>query len=670
MIKNIGVFKDFSDDSIKSVFDVGNNRIIEMTLLANKEEIDVVCVPTHHFCNMGCVMCHLTNKGLNKSMVPIKSDDFIECLMQTLTKQGKKRTSKKKLLISFMGVGEPLLNLNLIEEVYKKENLLREEFGYESIGYALATMMPNKNILKLNELVNKLNIPLKIHFSMHTPIDSERFNLIPSTKVTVEEALEYLTNYRKTLQSNNIAMNEYVKLHRSDDPTEIHYTLIKGVNDSEEDLNKLCELLSKYHIPIKFIKFNPTSDLERSENEQMWIDRISEEIPDLRIKTYTPPGKQIGSSCGEFTKHYYHQEIETEEERKEFEKWKMEHQIFEQQRENNISLDEFYMTIAELSAMRSKDPTIQEGACIVSENNKVLSIGYNTPPNGYSAERFNWSDKNQVVHATSNAILNYQGNQSDFQNAKIYVDVFPDYECAKEIIQSGIKEVIYLANNNVETPKIIASKKLFDILGINYRELEIKNKEELKNKFGGKIMLTEEERRELLEELKRELFLAKKVYVERCRPNMELPTYANEGDAGMDIRAAEETVLMPGETKIIPTGLKMAIPEGYEIQIRPRSGLSAKTNLRIANSPGTIDSGYRDELGVIVTNISDNTDDETKYTIDEKYKNGIYVIRQGDRIAQIVLIKYEKIEFEELEQGMIRTLGRNRGGGFGSSGVK
>ena len=335
-----------------------------------------------------------------------------------------------------------------------------------------------------------------------------------------------------------------------------------------------------------------------------------------------------------------------------------------------ISWDEYFMGIALLSAMRSKDPTIQEGACIVSENNKVLSISYNTPPNGYSAERFNWNDKSQVVHATSNAILNYQGNQSDFQNAKIYVDVFPDYECAKEIIQSGIKEVICLANNNMETPEIIASKKLFDILGINYRELEIKNKEELKNKFGGKIMLTEEERRELLEELKRELYLAKKVYVERCRPNMELPTYANEGDAGMDIRAAEETVLMPGETKIIPTGLKMAIPEGYEIQIRPRSGLSAKTNLRIANSPGTIDSGYRDELGVIVTNISDNTDDETKYTIDEKYKNGIYVIRQGDRIAQIVLNKYEKIEFEELEQGMIRTLGRNRGGGFGSSGVK
>ena len=77
MIKNIGVFKDFSDNSLKSVFDVGNKQIIEMTLLANKEEIDVVCVPTHHFCNLGCKMCHLTNKGLNKVMMPIKANDFI-----------------------------------------------------------------------------------------------------------------------------------------------------------------------------------------------------------------------------------------------------------------------------------------------------------------------------------------------------------------------------------------------------------------------------------------------------------------------------------------------------------------------------------------------------------------------------------------------------------------
>lgn len=329
VIRSLGIFKDFSDDSLKSVFDVGDNHIIEMTLLANKQQMDVVCVPTHHFCNLGCKMCHLTNKGLNKQMVPIKSTDFITCLIASLTKDGIKRTNKKKLLISFMGVGEPLLNLKLIEEVYKMESIIKDTLGYETIGYALATMMPNNNILKLTELVDKLNIPLKVHFSMHTPIDQERFNLIPSTKVSVEEALAYLIHYRKRLQNNDKIMTEYVKLHRTNDPVEVHYTLIKDVNDKKEELNKVCELLDRYRIPIKFIRFNPINELKVSENETMWVSEISKKISNLRVKTYSPPGREIGSSCGEFTKHYYHQEIETEEEKKEFQKWKKKHQVFD-----------------------------------------------------------------------------------------------------------------------------------------------------------------------------------------------------------------------------------------------------------------------------------------------------------------------------------------------------
>lgn len=329
MIKNIGVFKDFSDNSLKSVFDVGNKQIIEMTLLANKEEIDVVCVPTHHFCNLGCKMCHLTNKGLNKVMMPIKANDFITCLIQTLTKDGVRRTNKRKLLISFMGVGEPLLNFKLIEDIYNGETTIKEKLGYEHIGYALATMMPNKNILNLTTLVDQLNIPLKVHFSMHTPIDNKRFDLIPSTKVNIEEALAYLIKYRKCVQKNDKIMREYIELHRTNDPIEIHYTLIKGVNDSQEELDKICQILLKYNIPIKFIRFNPINDLKISENEKIWISEISNRVPGLRIKTYSPPGREIGSSCGEFTKHYYHEEIETEEERKEFEQWSQKHRIFE-----------------------------------------------------------------------------------------------------------------------------------------------------------------------------------------------------------------------------------------------------------------------------------------------------------------------------------------------------
>ena len=87
------------------------------------------------------------------------------------------------------------------------------------------------------------------------------------------------------------------------------------------------------------------------------------------------------------------------------------------------------------------------------------------------------------------------------------------------------------------------------------------------------------------------------VYLEICREDAIIPTYANEGDSGMDVYAAEDVLIEPGQTVIVPTGIKLAIPKGYEIQVRPRSGISYKTPLRISNSPGTIDSGYRDELG-------------------------------------------------------------------------
>lgn len=327
MIKNLGVFKDFSDNSLKTVFEIDKHKIIEMTLLFNKDDMDVVCVPTHHFCNLGCKMCHLTNKGLNKSMIAINSNDFIYCLKKAVTKNNERITDKKKLLISFMGVGEPLLNLNLIKEVYQKAESIKKELNYDTIGYALATMMPNNNILKLTEMVNTLNIPLKVHFSMHTPIDTERFDLIPSTRVSIEEALAYLIRYRDKIQKNSKIMSEYVKLHRTNDPIEIHYTLIKDVNDGKQELEGVCDLLSKYNIPIKFIRFNPTNELERSTMEAPWVEEIKEKVPNLRVKTYSPPGREIGSSCGEFTKHYYHYEIETKEEKEEFEKWKEKHLV-------------------------------------------------------------------------------------------------------------------------------------------------------------------------------------------------------------------------------------------------------------------------------------------------------------------------------------------------------
>jgi len=157
------------------------------------------------------------------------------------------------------------------------------------------------------------------------------------------------------------------------------------------------------------------------------------------------------------------------------------------------------------------------------------------------------------------------------------------------------------------------------------------------------------------------------IKVEICRESVKLPEYANLGDAGMDIYAAEDVIIAPGETKIIPTGLKIAIPLGYEIQVRPRSGLSAKTPLRVPNSPGTIDSGYRDEVGVILTNTSRENSGE--FLINEKgNKQGFYKICKGDRVAQFVLKEVPIIKWIPVND--ISQEGENRGGGFGSSGVR
>jgi len=329
-LENLGVFKDHADGTLKTVFDAGEKQIVEITLLCSKEDMDIICAPTHHFCNLGCKMCHLTNKGLNKQMKPISKDIFLEALINSLTKpiynKRKKRTDKKKLLISFMGVGEPLLNLNLIREIYSNEEYIKKELGYEKIGYAISTIIP-KDISQLTELVYELNIPLKLHFSLHTPLNHVRFELIPATKITAEDALKQLAIYRTTVQSNRELMKEYAHFHSTNDPVEIHYTLMEDVNDGEEELEKVCSLLKKYKVPIKFIRFNPITDLTRSSKEEEWITTIKKEVPDLRIKTFTPPGKNIGSSCGEFTKHYYHEEIETEKQLEEFHKWKIRHQI-------------------------------------------------------------------------------------------------------------------------------------------------------------------------------------------------------------------------------------------------------------------------------------------------------------------------------------------------------
>ena len=142
-----------------------------------------------------------------------------------------------------------------------------------------------------------------------------------------------------------------------------------------------------------------------------------------------------------------------------------------------------------------------------------------------------------------------------------------------------------------------------------------------------------------------------KVLVKKLDPNVKLPSYKTEGSSGMDLMAnINETIIIPPKTsKLIPTGLSVAIPNDCEIQIRPRSGLAAKSNISVLNTPGTIDSDYRGELKIILYNHGDND----------------FKVNNNDRIAQMVLVPILKINLEETEDLPDTVRGSS---GFGSTG--
>lgn len=143
---------------------------------------------------------------------------------------------------------------------------------------------------------------------------------------------------------------------------------------------------------------------------------------------------------------------------------------------NNITWDEYFMGIALLSAKRSKDPSTKVGSCIVDQDNKVVSIGYNGMPKGIDESQLTWEKNDDldnkylyVCHAEFNAILNIK-NGASLKGCKIYVTLFPCNECAKAIIQTGIKEVIYLSNKYEDSLNTRASKKLLTIAGVKISE--------------------------------------------------------------------------------------------------------------------------------------------------------------------------------------------------------
>lgn len=160
----------------------------------------------------------------------------------------------------------------------------------------------------------------------------------------------------------------------------------------------------------------------------------------------------------------------------------------------------------------------------------------------------------------------------------------------------------------------------------------------------------------------------------KCHPDAKMPEYAHPDDSGMDVYAVDDYAIHPGETKLIPTGIKVAVPNGYEIQIRPKSGRALKTKMRIANSIGTVDAGFRGELQVIIENIEPpikdityDFDDNGRPIITSILRGSDMTIGKGEKFAQLVLMEVPKAVLFQVENLDDTERGN---GGFGSTNLK
>lgn len=301
-------------------------------------------------------------------------------------------------------------------------------------------------------------------------------------------------------------------------------------------------------------------------------------------------------------------------------------------KESHISWDECFMRISEVIAQRSKDPSTKNGAVVVNDKKIVVGLGYNGFPRGVDDAQLPWAREGEfcdtkyayVVHAEENAIYN---SNAQTDGCVLYCTLFPCNECAKTIIQSGIKEVIFQSDKYHDQDVWKASRKLFDLAGVKYRQYETQWTEPDKSCKTEKI--------------------SSKIKVKKIHPKAKTPMYAHPGDAGMDLFAVEGATIAPGERIKVGTGITMEIPQGQVGLIWDKSGIATKLGLKVIG--GVIDSGYRGEIIIGILNISQEQVD----------------LRQGEKIAQMLIQPIVASEFEEVDELSDTARGGN---GFGSTG--
>jgi len=282
-MKLIDVLSSRVEDVKKLVFQE-DTTVHEVSYLRKGDGKDIVVIPTQTNCRMGCTFCHLT--GNNRPTQNLSSDQMIALIKASIRYQ---LPANKTLLISFMGAGEPLLNVEQVIETAKCMGDTNAMGWYDNVRFALATIIPSRKCFEqFKQLVGLHGLPFKLHLSLHSLDAPARKSLMPSAS--------------PILDSWNM-LKEYAS--DTGQPTEVHYTLIDGINDKEEDLARF-EALSGRDVPIKLLRFAEKKQeplmhgSSRTAQFTLGLEQLG-----YRVEVYSPPGRDIGSSCGQFIADQY-----------------------------------------------------------------------------------------------------------------------------------------------------------------------------------------------------------------------------------------------------------------------------------------------------------------------------------------------------------------------------
>lgn len=289
MIGLKGLIESKIDNTRKYIFRLDDGLITEFSYINKEDGRIIICASTQTGCYMGCKFCYLTGNQLQRIRDLTRFEITEAVMFVEKANRKNKIESDKRLVISYMGIGEPLNNT---EEVINASKLLQKEYfsSYSDVVFAVSTIVPNNKIVDLFYIAREFynnKMQLKFHYSLHTISAIDRITLMPNAERSVELILNILDYINKIY----------------DFDIELHYTLVKGFNDSKNDMIDLYKL----KMPIKFLKL---AEKENYDGKTVSLDDYKARIAPYfnersDVKYYEPPGADIGASCGQITFEVY-----------------------------------------------------------------------------------------------------------------------------------------------------------------------------------------------------------------------------------------------------------------------------------------------------------------------------------------------------------------------------